>query len=649
MSIFIPKSAPKTTTTSKSSTFVAPTTSSSASTTRSLIHRPWTRLLSTLDLSNQSLTEQELKDELLARVSQLRNPLRPFGERSKESEGKIKAFVKDKPKEEQKEDKKPAGLLAPPKAGGNPLLALATTNATKEAISSSAITTAAAESGVDKDKDKDNKKLLTALDGEFAPTSAMAQDALLLAEMFEIDEVEAYVLLRSMLWNKSVPLPSSTSSNHKPTPNSSASLLPIEPSQSSTAATNSFQPPPKPRSVSLEALESSNTRLPKDILITTFRDFYHEEILALLGAMKELCVAWTNAGHDWHGVAEVVLRRVFESTTMGEEVTPPLPVSEEPALQYVKMLLHEYSIRSGLSSTLPAQDKDKSKGKGKDTALTASSLFKPSTSSPLASTAITPSTVQKEGYRSSDISQILLEQAAILELLFWFLWPSFLPWSRAALPVLQLAYTCDLGLRLPNTSTMSERGLESSTSAYLYLEEKDRSVLRKIEHLWLLLCLGVFDIAHLLNGITLIPSSPVSTDPEGDGEEGNCRRIYDPALLPRIHALMSESPKTPRYAPLLLGWAFILSCVSHRGVEMGEGVPPAYIPFLRVCIHRMQQQKMLILSYHRPLSPVIPLIRRKTDCQRSAGGFPVYWQGIRSPSWGCWTTLARLSKVLTMM
>ncbi|KIM22527.1 hypothetical protein M408DRAFT_332895 [Serendipita vermifera MAFF 305830] len=197
-----------------------------------------------------------------------------------------------------------------------------------------------------------------------------------------------------------------------------------------------------------------------------------------------------------------------------------------------------------------------------------------------------------EGYRSLVVSQILLEQHAILELLFWFLWQTFVPFSQIALSILKAGYKCDLGLRL-NAPSATGTTKSSGLGAFAYLEDKDQSVLKNVEMMWMLLCVSVFDIHQLLNSPIILETPLAITGPEGtsggptDTATGNelYTRIYDSRLLPQLHTILSSTPQdNPRYAPILLSWAYVLYCVSLAAVDAGEALPRQYIPFLQMII-----------------------------------------------------------------
>jgi hypothetical protein len=336
---------------------------------------------------------------------------------------------------------------------------------------------------------------------------------------------------------------------------------------------------PKTTEATMKSFEEKNTRIERNVLIPMFKAYLGEEILALVRAITAVCIAYANKEHPWHELSKLVLPKIFEDSTSVEAPTAAT-VEKRQAKRYVDMLLKEYSIRAGIEEEI---NKDV-KGKGKELVLSSASslLAKPGTASK-------PS----EQYRSTDPSQVLLEQHAILELLFWFLWPGFLPWSQAALPVLTLAYRSDLGLRFASPSSQSHyaRGgserLSSSTSAYLYLEDKEKVVMKRIEMMWMLLCVAVFDVAHLINGPVVLSPSSITTgagEDEEEEEQVRYRRIYDPRLLPKIHALVHDSPHSSRYSPILLTYAFLLSKVSQAAVQLGEDIPKTYIPFLQLII-----------------------------------------------------------------
>ncbi|CAG8653135.1 12223_t:CDS:2, partial [Acaulospora colombiana] len=104
----------------------------------SIPSKSWTRLSSALSLATLTLDKSEILEELTIRIPELQNPLNPYPYRNKES------------------------TLAP-KAGGNPLLALAIKNTAKEAASDQ-----------DKKDDSSNSKK----GGETASTSAMGSKLL---------------------------------------------------------------------------------------------------------------------------------------------------------------------------------------------------------------------------------------------------------------------------------------------------------------------------------------------------------------------------------------------------------------------------------------------------------------------------------------
>lgn len=543
-----------------------------------MVQRPWTRLQQTLSLTNISLTQPELLEELLLRVPQMRHPLAPFPGRNKDSEAKMRAAVTVTGT---------STAAAPPAAGGLPpakplalggkgLLALATTNAGKEAEASK--TTTSLVPTTDK-KEGELKKLKTQLDGEFDVNSSMVEDALVISEEFGIDEVESYVLLRSMLWNKGIPLDPSIASSKPANPFASVAQESSEKPQDQTGNKA------KTTEAIMKSFEEKNTRIERGVLIPMFRTYLGEEILALLRAITALCVACVNPKHEWHEMSKTVLPKIFDDSAppIGTATTtssgPSSTIKEKDAMEYVEMLLKQYSIRAGIDEGTRRDVK----GKGKEVALlSVSALFsKPGTSA-------TTTSQGSDRYRSTDPAQVLLEEHAILELLLWSLWAGFVPWSQAALPVLTLGYKSDLGLRQAFSSGgggNSPQALSTSTNAYLYLEDKDKAVLKRIEMMWMLLCIAVFDIAHLMIPSTVLVPSSITAGGSGEDEDPEeYRRIYDPHLLPKIHAVLNQPTQTPRYAPILLTYAFLLSTVSQRAVQMGESLPKTYIPFLQLII-----------------------------------------------------------------
>ena len=572
-------------------------TKAPAQAAQNTIKRPWSLLHSTLSLSPISLSQQELTSELLSRLPQLRRPLAPFGKREAGGEGRLKATLgadKDKGK-----DSAAAGapaLGAKPKAGGNPLFVLATTNAAKEAAAGGKAEPASTEAREKDAATEGSTRLRTFAASEMDSTPSMIEDALSLSEEFGIDEVESYVLLRSLIWNKGVPMPVEVDTS----PSSSSFEKSNTPINSSSTFGAGGKAGTSTRTIKTYSADI-DIRIPQEVLFPLFAEFLAEEVLALTRSVTCLCIAWRDKGHPWNEVAATVLPKVIE------EETPKVPttstgastsstgadaatsIGEKDAVRYVDMLLKEYTLRAGLPS---AEDDEaekgsttRTKGKGTTAPAAALALFK-STAAKGNEDSETPS------YRSLAVSQILLEQHAILELLFWFLWQAFIPWSHIALAILKVGYRCDLGLRL-NAPTPSGAAKSAGLGAFAYLEDKDKNVLKNVEMMWMLLCVSVFDITQLLNGpITLDmpmavtgPDGTILNDDDDPSEASRYTRIYDPRLLPQLYELLSSTPpNNPRYAPILLAWAFVLSCVSRAAVEVGELLPRQYIPFLQTII-----------------------------------------------------------------
>jgi hypothetical protein len=340
-----------------------------------------------------------------------------------------------------------------------------------------------------------------------------------------------------------------------------------------------------------------DVRIPKDVLLPTFAEFLAEEILAVTRSVTCLCIAWGDKDHPWHQVATTVLPKILKEeketgkTNASTSTAGASPVfGEKEAMPYVEMLLKEYTVRSGLSASDDENEEEKGKGKESTTSAAALQLFKPS-----ALIKAKESAGETVRYRSLNISQILLEQHATLELLFWFLWQAFIPWSHVALPILKVAYRCDLGLKFNAPHPGANGAAKGGRGAFMYLEEKDKSVLKSVEMMWMLLCVSVFDTAQLsLGPISLAPTRDVSMAITGPGENAESdvsqsgetyTHIYDARLLPQLFDILSSTPpNNPRYSPILLAWAFVLSCVSQAAIEAGEALPKEYIPFMQTII-----------------------------------------------------------------
>jgi hypothetical protein len=568
-----------------------PTTQAPNNAAQNTVKRPWSLLHGTLSLGTITLSQQELTSELLSRLQQLRTPLTPFAKREKGGEGQLKATVGgDKSKDVAAPGLGAKGLGA--KGGGNPLLALATTNAAKEAAKADATVSPTDTKGKEKEKDSADptSRLRTFATSEMDSTPSMIEDALLLSEEFGIDEVESYVLLRSMIWHKGVPMP-------------------VEVDNDKISSSNSFEKGAAPGSstfgVGGKAPTTTRTmktyssdidvRIPKDVLLPIFAEFLAEEVLAVTRSVTCLCIAWGDKDHPWHQVATTVLPKILKgeketskanpSTSTGGASSPV--VGEKDAMPYVEMLLKEYTLRSGLSTSDDGNEEQKDKGKETTTSVAALQLFKPS-----ALIKAKESASDTARYRSLNISQILLEQHATLELLFWFLWQAFIPWSHVALPILKVAYRCDLGLKFNAPHPGAKGTAKGGRGAFMYLEEKDKSVLKNLEMMWMILCVSVFDTAQLSVGsISLAHTRDVSMTITGPGENTESdvgetyTHIYDARLLPQLFDILSSTPpNNPRYSPILLAWAFILSCVSQAAIEAGETLPKEYIPFMQMII-----------------------------------------------------------------
>ncbi|KAG8866660.1 hypothetical protein FRC20_007885 [Serendipita sp. 405] len=503
------------------------------STGRRQIDRPWSRICGDLSLSTESLALVEISEELITRINQLQNPFSPYPGRNKESESRLRALTAPKG---------PGGTPSLGQIGskaGNPLLAQAIiNNATREAPSDASST---------------GKKLQTKLDGEFTVGPLMAENALIISEEFGIDEVESYVLLRSMLWNKGVPISVDVELEGK------------DEGASKDVVTGDNTRPATDRYTTKKALSGPNTSfaqlddidftIPRDILIAAFASYYNEEVLSLLRSVMCLCVASTNIEHPLHSVATQVIPLLLESDAASA------PTTTHGANDYISYLLREYALRIGLD---PEETDKSEKVLGKQSIV------------PRSRTLSEAGSIGKS-YRSNDVSQILEEQFAILEAVFWLLWAGLLPWAQVAIPVIKLAYRCDLGKKIGSSRSSD---FSSGTGTYLYLEDSDKVILKNVEMMWMVLCVSIFDLAHLLDGkVTL--SSPPEDHP---GDKMNYQRVYDPRLLPEMHSILSSSPSDPRYSPLLLSWAFVLYSISQAAVEVGEDLPNEYIAFMKVII-----------------------------------------------------------------
>jgi hypothetical protein len=553
--------------------------------TGSIASKSWTRLSDTLSLANPTLAKSEILEELTIRLPELQNPLNPYPSRNKESEKRLKAAANlpaaASTSTPSAVGTSTVGTLAP-KAGGNPLLALAIKNTAKEASGDQDKkddTSDSKKGGEAPTTSAMGSKLLTRLDGELNVTRAMAEDALLLSEEFGIDEVECYVLLRNMLQDKGVPAsaePSLSGTQSPSEPNETTPKIGVRPNDrpgdriGSKAALGAGK--------SWTSVDDFDVRIPRDTLIQDFTNYLAEETLALLRTMTSLCIAHQDSTHVWHNIATTMIPKILVDPA-APEIRENKGINPKPAIQYIETLLAGYSLRAGISSHSLIKD---SKGKGKQSELSPAGRLLFKTTNP-SSTADTASA--RSSYRSLNLSQVLKEQLSILKLLFWFLWSNFLPWSQVALPILELAYQSDLGLKFnPSPSSGSTNGPASTSTASLYLDTEDKKILHGIEMMWLLLSISLFDIAHLLsaqqNGSLVLIKGYESE--ENDDDPYN--RIYDPRLLPQIHAILSASPSDPRYSPILLSWAFVLFSVSKAAVELGESVPNRYITFLQAII-----------------------------------------------------------------
>ncbi|KAG8827079.1 hypothetical protein FRC17_007995, partial [Serendipita sp. 399] len=502
---------------------------------------PWGRICSDISLATETLTEVEIGEELTTRLEQLRKPLSPYPRRNKESESRLKALTVPKVAQSSLPSLGQLGSKA-----GNDVFALAIANATKGTTSAGAKETSATSSAP-----QVAKKLQTKLDGEFTVGPLMAENALVISEEFDIDEVESYVLLRSMLWNKGVPIPVDVEIEGKDE-DMARDVSADEHSRSNVdrdSAKKTFSGP----NTSFTQLDDVDFTIPRDILVTAFTTYYNDEILSLLRTITQLCIASTNVEHPYHSVANQLIPLLLESSTSTSIADP------RGAHDYISYLLREYALHAGLEPDDNSGKSEKALGKQ----------------------SIVPKSQQLSKYsltgkknRSHDISQVLQEQFAILEAVFWLLWTNAVPWAQVALHVLKLAYQCNLGQRVG--SSLRGPDFTAGTGTYLYLEESDKVTLKNVEMMWMVLCISVFDLAHLLDGKVVL-SSP-STD------EVNYQRIYDPRLLPEVHSILSASPSDTRYSPLLLSWAFVLYSVSQAAVEMGEHLPDDYTAFMKIII-----------------------------------------------------------------
>ncbi|PVG03582.1 hypothetical protein CPB86DRAFT_869493 [Serendipita vermifera] len=545
--------------------------------------KSWTRLSSALSLATLTLDKSEILEELTIRIPELQNPLNPYPARNKESEKRLKAAA-GLPATASVGTAGGAGTSAvstlAPKAGGNPLVAIVIKNTAREAAGDQDKkndTSDSKKGGETASTSAMGSKLLTRLDGELNVTRAMAEDALLLSEEFGIDEVECYVLLRNMIQDKGVPAAVETSLNGNQSPsegNDSTPKMGVRPNE--RIGDRSASKATLGTAKSWASVDDFDVRIPKDILRENFATYLAEEALALLKSMTSLCIAHQDPTHLWHSIANIMIPKILRDPTVPES-SEQKTINQKAAARYVETLLAGYSIRAGITSHSLIKD---SKGKGKESELSPAArlLFKST-----APTSTTDVATGRSTYRSLDLSQILHEQLSILKLLFWFLWSNFLPWSQVAMPILELAYQCDLGLKF--TQSPSSGGMTGPTAtARLYLDTEDKKVLGGIEMMWMLLSVSLFDIAHLLSAQKNGPLGLLKGLDSEENDDEPYNRIYDPRLLPQIHALLSNSPSDPRYSPILLSWAFVLFSVSQAAVDFGESIPKRYIPFLQTVI-----------------------------------------------------------------
>lgn len=513
---------------------------------RRQIDLPWSRLASDISLLTRNLSPPEIADEIIARISQIKNPLAPYPARNKDSESQLKAAAS---KAAGKGDTSGSGTT-PTVAevgakAGNSLFAQAVTRAAKDAAG-----------GKSDAKKGDEPKLRTALDGEFVVGPLMVANALVISEEFNIDEVESYVLLRSMMYNKGVPIPVDVVEAASANPDKADGGAGKEGENGSSSGVKQLAS----RTTSRRDLDDYDFAIPKEVLIKTFALFHGEEVLAILKSLTSLCIAYQNTEHPLHNVALDVVPRILGNDNR------PGEIDDQAVKQYIERLLRDYSIRSGLEDSDKVAKSEKARGK-QAVGRPASSLFKAGSASS-----------EKPPYRSHDVSQILLEQRAILELLFWLLWAGILPWARVAVSILTLAYQCDLGLNVRVPANPDGSG---PTNNLLYLEDADKSILKQVEMLWMLLSVSLFDLAHLQSGtmsLSLLPNQP------GGSESSDYQRVYDSRLLPQLHSIISSSPSDPRYSPILLGWSFVLYSICQLATEMGDRLPNQYISFMKAII-----------------------------------------------------------------
>ncbi|KAG9317859.1 hypothetical protein JVU11DRAFT_2087 [Chiua virens] len=152
------------------------------------------------------------------------------------------------------------------------------------------------------------------------------------------------------------------------------------------------------------------------------------------------------------------------------------------------------------------------------------------------------------------VKQNAREQLALLEVLFWTMW-GYVPCDgELVVKLLEASYNTNLGSVQQNST--------------LLLDEEGMQILQDIAGLWMLITIEVLELERVAEpGGIEISATPAD----------KTFYIASPVSLRRIHELVTSNPGD-QYACTYLGWAFVLSRIGAKILDMKE-VPDSYRSF----------------------------------------------------------------------
>lgn len=277
--------------------------------------------------------------------------------------------------------------------------------------------------------------------------------AIALSLHFEIDEIRAFILLRSFLYNEGLSISS----------------------------------------------ESSSDKSLVEELVTAITPFYYSERLFLLRVFIPLFRAQENPADQMHAIATKILPNILPD---GRAFADSL------ATEYLR------KTREDL-----------------------------------------PSTFNEDPRAASHwAKQNSREQLTMLEVLFWTMWGYVPCEGELVVKLLEAAYNTNLG--------------SSQQNSTLLLDEEGMQILQDIAGLWMLITIEILELERVAepDGIE-ISAAPAD------------KTFYtaSPDSLKRIHDIVTSNAGN-QYACTYLGWAFVLSRIGAKIIDMKE-VPESYRSF----------------------------------------------------------------------